>query len=101
MINNNRRKFVTFVGAGAVAVPVSALIGTLPSHAASHSDGEMINPEDPTAAALQYVVESEVDGANCATCALYNGDDKAGMCPLFQGVKVHATAWCSAYAPKA
>lgn len=98
MINNNRRKFVTFVGAGAVAVPVSALIGTLPSHAA---DMEMVNPEDPTAAALQYVVETEMEGKNCMTCALYNGDEEAGMCPLFQGKKVHATGWCSAYAPKA
>jgi len=96
MTDKTRRKLMTMMGAGAVAVPVSALIGTLPSHAA-----DMVDIESDQAKALQYIEVSEVEGSNCASCTLYQGDDAAGMCPLFPGSKVGATAWCSAYTPKA
>lgn len=96
MTDTSRRKFVAVMGASAVAVPVSALIGTLPSHAA-----EMVDPASDQAVALQYIEVSEMEGKNCLNCTLYQGDDKAGACPLFAGSQVGAEAWCSAYTPKA
>jgi len=97
MTDSTRRKFVTYLGAGAVAVPVSALIGTLPSHAA-----EMVDPASDQAVALQYKVETEEAGKSCSTCTLYQGADApSGVCPLFAGKEVAAGAWCSAYTPKA
>lgn len=96
MTDITRRKFVTIMGASAVAVPVSAVIGTLPSHAA-----DLVDPASDQAVALQYTEVSEVDGSNCSTCTLYQGDDTAGACPLFAGSQVGAGAWCSAYTPKA
>lgn len=33
MTDKKRRQFVTMMGAGAAVIPVSALIGALPSHA--------------------------------------------------------------------
>ncbi len=96
MTDSTRRKFVTYLGAGAVAVPVSALIGTLPSHAA-----ELVDPASDQAVALQYTAETEMEGKNCSTCTLYQGGEASGMCPLFAGKEVAANAWCSAYTPKA
>ena len=96
MTDSTRRKFVTYLGAGAVAVPVSTLIGTLPSHAA-----ELVDPASDQAVALQYVTASEVDGKTCSNCTLYQGGEESGMCPLFAGKEVASGAWCSAYTPKA
>jgi len=96
MTDKNRRKFVTMMGASAVAVPVTSLIGTLPSHAA-----ELVDPASDQAVALQYVAESTTDGQNCGNCTLFQGDDASGACPLFPGSKVPSAAWCSAYTPKA
>jgi hypothetical protein len=99
MTDTNRRKFVTFLGAGAAIVPLSALITSLPSHAA---DAPAVDPASAQAKALQYVTMSEVDGKMCKGCALYSGDEGAEMggCPLFPGSAVAAEAWCSAFVPK-
>jgi len=61
----------------------------------------MVDPESSQALALAYVNESTVEGQNCSNCALYqNGDEKVGECPLFQGKKVTAGAWCNAWVLK-
>jgi len=96
MTDKNRRKFVTMMGASVVAVPVTSLIGTLPSHAQ-----DMVDPASDQAIALQYVAESITEGQMCGNCTLFQGDDTGGACPLFPGSKVPAAAWCSAYTPKA
>ena len=97
MTDKKRRQMLFVMGATAATVPVSALIGALPSHAA-----EMVDPESAEAKGLAYVAESEKDDQNCANCALFQADDgaEAGACPLFAGKEVHAAGWCSAYAPK-
>lgn len=99
MTDIKRRKFVTFLSAGAAAVPLSALITSLPSHAADPA----VDPESAQAKALQYVVMTEVEGKMCSGCALYSGAEGSDMggCPLFPGSSVPAAAWCSAYVPKA
>ena len=97
MTDIKRRKFVTLMGASATVIPVSALIASLPSHAA-----DVVDPESAQAKALQYVAESENAEQNCANCSLYTGEADADMgpCPLFPGAEVMAAGWCSAWVAK-
>mgnify|MGYP000088154424 CR=1 FL=1 len=101
MTDKNRRKFVTMMGAGAAVVPLSALVGSLPSHA--QDDLPLVDPESAQAQALQYIESSDKDGQLCSNCSLYQGAEgsEQGPCPLFPGNAVLAGAWCSAYVPKA
>ncbi|MFK8075381.1 MAG: high-potential iron-sulfur protein [Granulosicoccus sp.] len=96
MTDIKRRKFVTLFSASAAVVPLSALITSLPSHAAD----PMVNPESAQAKALQYDIAT--DDKMCITCALFTGVDGTvgGSCPLFPGSTVHAEAYCSAFVPK-
>lgn len=96
MTDIRRRKLLGAMGASAVAVPVSAVIGTLPSHA---QDNPMVDPASAQAQALQYVETSPDAAAVCSGCALYTGDDgaEAGPCGIFPGMNVTAGGWCSAY----
>ncbi|MFK7997206.1 MAG: high-potential iron-sulfur protein [Granulosicoccus sp.] len=98
MTDIKRRKFVTLLGAGATVIPVSALVASLPSHAA-----EPVNPDSAQAKALQYLSESENPEQNCGNCTLYSGGDGEAMgpCPLFPGAAVMSAGWCSAWVPKA
>lgn len=100
MTDIKRRKFISLVGVGATAIPVSALIASLPSHA---SDLVAVDPESAQAKALQYVSESEKGNSNCGNCTLYSGaeSEDSGPCPLFPGSAVMSAGWCSAYVPKA
>lgn len=98
MTDSKRRKFVTFLSAGAAAVPLSALITSLPSHAAD----ALVDESSAQAKALQYVAMTPDEGKMCSNCALYSGaaDADMGGCPLFPGASVAAKGWCSAYVPK-
>jgi len=99
MTDKNRRKFVTALGASTVAIPVSALIGSLPSHAA---DAPMVDEASDSAKNWEYVAVSPDAEKNCQGCALYQGeaDAEGGPCPLFPGEHVAATGHCKAFAPK-
>lgn len=99
MTDVSRRKLLSLMGAGAVAVPAAAVIGTLPSRA--QAQDEFVDEASAQAVALQYKAETEEEGKNCLSCTLYQGDETGGACPLFAGAKVHANGWCSAYTPKA
>lgn len=99
MTDKKRRQFVTMMGASTVAIPVSALIGSLPSHAA---DAPMVDEASAAAKNWEYVAESTVADNMCSNCALYQGEDDSasGGCPLFPGAAVASAGWCKAYAPK-
>lgn len=101
MTDKTRRKFVSLMGAGAAVVPLSALVGALPSHA--QDDLPLVDPASAQATALQYVEVSEKDGQACSNCSLYTGTEGSenGPCPLFPGNSVTANGWCSAYVPQA
>lgn len=96
MTDIRRRKLLGAMGAGAVAVPVSAVIGTLPSRA---DDTPMVDPASAQAQALQYVEVSPDSTKLCSGCALYTGaaDADAGPCGIFPGMNVAAGGWCSAF----
>ena len=99
MTDNKRRKLITFMGAATVAVPVSALIGSLPSHA---DDTPLVDENSAAAKTWEYVSVSADESKTCRGCALYGGgpDDKSGTCPLFQGSHVAPTAYCKSYTPR-
>lgn len=101
MTDKTRRQFISLVGAGAAAVPLSALVGALPSRAQA-AEMPMVDPEAAQAKALQYVAATTVDGQMCSTCTLYQGAEgsEAGPCPLFPGNNVAGPGWCSAFVPK-
>lgn len=98
MVDPKRRQLMGMMSAGAVAVPLSAVVGTLPSYA---DDLPEVDPASAQAAALQYAAESPDPATNCANCTLYQGAEgnELGPCPLFPGNAVHAAGWCSAYVP--
>lgn len=98
MTDKNRRRFVSVLGASSVAVPLGMLVSSLPSRA---DDLPMVDPEEPQAKALSYVVQAEGED-NCAGCALYlaEADAEAGPCGVFPGKHVAGAGWCSAYVAK-
>ena len=100
-----RRAFLRTSLAIATAVPLGAIPLTLKAQ-------EMVDENDPSAAALGYKADaSEVDaakfpqyaeGQHCGNCQLYQGGDaEAGACAIFPGKQVAAKGWCSAYVKKA
>jgi len=94
--DSQRRKLLSTAGAVAVAIPVSALIGSRAAMAA------MVDPASDNAVRLKYVEVSATDGQSCSGCALYQAADVegAGNCPLFQGSNVGDGSWCSAWVAK-
>lgn len=91
----DRRDFLKLSG--------STLIGvTLGGVALRANAQEKLALDDPTAVALKYVHNSEVEGANCANCMYIQGEDGAEWrpCGIFPGKVVAANGWCSAWMKK-
>ena len=101
----SRRSFIQILPlAGALA---------LCTRTAFAADPATVDPKDPQAAALGYVVDATkadkarfpkyAAGQACAGCQLYQGKagDAAGACAIFAGKSVSAKGWCSAYVKKA
>ena len=99
MTNFTRRQFNKLLAGGAVAIPVASI---LVSGSARAEDLPMVDPEAPLSKGLQYVLQTEKEGVNCASCLLYSDDGtgEKGACSIFPGSLVPAEAWCSAYQPK-
>jgi len=99
MTDKNRRNFMAVMGATTVAVPLSALVGALPSHA---DDMPMVDVDSPEAKNWEYVATSTVADNQCNNCVLYQGEADAagGGCPLFPGKQVASEGWCKAWAAK-
>ena len=100
MVDKKRRQLMGMVGASAAVVPLSAVVGSLPSHA---EDLPLVDPGSAQAAALQYTATTPDEATKCSNCTLFQGaqGDETGPCPLFPGSAVAADGWCSAYVPKA
>lgn len=100
-----RRTFIQIIPlAGALALCARTAVA---------ADLPKVDPKDPQAAALGYVVDAAnadkakfpkyAAGQACTGCQLYQGKagDAGGACTLFAGKQVSAKGWCSAYAKKA
>jgi hypothetical protein len=79
----------------------------------AQAPGAVLDPKDPQAAALGYVVDATkadkakfpkyAAGQSCGNCQLYQGaaGSTQGPCPIFQNKQVAAKGWCSAWVKKA
>nr|WP_136250771.1 high-potential iron-sulfur protein [Ningiella ruwaisensis] len=95
MKNLDRRDFLKLSG--------TTLIGmTLGGVALRANAQEKLELDDPTAVALKYTHNSEVEGANCANCMYIQGEEGAEWrpCGIFPGKVVAADGWCSAWMKK-
>jgi hypothetical protein len=101
----SRRSFIQIIPlAGALALCANAAIA---------ADLPKVDPKDPQAAALGYVVDATkadkakfakyAAGQACGGCQLYQGKatDAGGPCAIFAGKQVSSKGWCSAYVKKA
>ena len=101
----SRRTFIRILPlAGTLALGVKT---------ARAADAAKVDPKDPQAMALGFVVDAtEPDkakspkyaaGQSCGGCQLYQGKagDAAGPCAIFAGKQVSSKSWCSAYTKKA
>ena len=109
-MNNSvsRRSLVTGALLAAAAMPLVPL-GLAPARAAASAP---LDPSDPAAKALGYVVDSAAVDATanpthkaeqvCANCAQFQGKagDTAGNCNIFPGKSVAAKGWCKVWAKK-
>jgi hypothetical protein len=99
-----RRSFIQIIPlAGALALTARPAL----------ADAPHVDPKDPQAAALGYVVDATkadkakfpkyAAGQVCSGCQLYQGKaaDASGPCVIFAGKQVPAKGWCSAYTKKA
>jgi hypothetical protein len=97
--NLSRRAFVgRGLAAGALTL-VGALVAT---RAADQSAPTLVDPDEPTAKAVEYAPTSPKADQKCGGCALYQGkaDDPQGPCLLFQGRSVTGAGWCKGWTKK-
>jgi len=102
-----RRSMVGRVLMAGALTPVSGLLRT-----AGAMESTPLDPKDPTAKALGYVVDAtQVDsaespaykrGQKCGNCLQFTGRrrDATGGCNVFAGHTVPAVGWCKSYSPK-
>ncbi len=99
-----------FIGATAVAIPVTAIFASRTA-AAQAKELPKLDPNDPVAKALQYTPDvSKIDaaktplhkaGADCANCVQIQANTGAFRpCAAFPGKLVAEKGWCSAWAKK-
>jgi High potential iron-sulfur protein len=106
--NIHRRTFIRAALLGAAGIPAAGMLREVQAAAAS----PMLDPNDPMARALGYVVDaSSVDakanltfkaGQHCGNCVQFQGKatDKTAACPIYPGKQVEATGWCKVWAQK-
>ncbi len=86
----------------AALLPAGALIA---GAGAAEADSPLLSPQAPEAKAVQYTenaatAKAATAGANCGSCALYQGKygSAQGPCQIFPGKSVKAAGWCSSWA---
>lgn len=107
---SSRRVFLLTL---AVAGPAIAQTKPAAAPAAKPAATPMVDPKDPTAAALGYVDDTakadtkkypkHAKEQSCANCQLFQGKagDTSGACAIFPGKHVAAKGWCSSWVKKA
>jgi hypothetical protein len=105
----SRRTVIKTALLGAAVVPATLFLSTAQGAAAPLVP---LDPNDPQAKALGYVVDTtKVDAKTntthtpeqkCAKCLQFQGKptDKTGGCNIFMGKSVAANGWCKVYGAK-
>jgi hypothetical protein len=95
-MTTSRRRFLKLSAGGIVGISMGGI--SLKAQA-----NEQLDPENPQAKALQYTHTSDKPEANCANCALIQGNDGDTWrpCSIFPGKLVNSDGWCAAWAKKA
>jgi High potential iron-sulfur protein len=93
-----RRQMLRITAGASVIVPLGLLTTRL-THAA---DLPQLDPNDPMAKALEYVLASANPDQHCKSCQLYSGEVGAewGPCAVFPGKSVNANGWCKSWLKK-
>jgi hypothetical protein len=101
------------VKSGLIAGTLVPAFGLLGRTAGAQTPPTPLNPTDPVAKSLSFVLDAtKVDatanptykaGQHCGTCAQYTGKAGAtsGGCNIFVGHTVPVTGWCKVWAAKA
>jgi hypothetical protein len=95
-MTTSRRRFLQLSAGGIVGISMGGIsLKTL-------ANDEQLDPQSPQAKALQYVHQSDKEGANCANCALIQGNagETWRPCAIFPGKVVNSDGWCAAWAKK-
>jgi hypothetical protein len=94
----SRRGLLTQAIAAAALIP-----GFVLTRQALGAAATALDPADPMAKALAYVVASTKPDQKCANCAQFQGKagDSSAGCNIFAGKTVAAAGWCSVWAKKA
>ncbi len=100
MSHSTRRQAIKTALAYTAVVPVATLFANS-AKAGGHMP--MVDPNGPTAKALQYVEVSPDDSKLCSGCQLYSGEEgkDVGPCSIFPGKEVTAGGWCLSWVAKA
>jgi hypothetical protein len=87
---------------GIIAGAMFPLAGLVARTAAAAARLPELDPADPAANAMGYVLKTQKPGETCANCAQYVGKARAvtGTCELFPDKRVVAAGWCSAWVKK-
>lgn len=100
MANQSRRDFMRNSLLGLAALPLGA--GIL-SRQALAQDLPRLDPENPQAKALNYVVKASdasdhpayAEGEKCSNCMFYNAENQG--CQLFPQNSVEPAGWCQSW----
>jgi hypothetical protein len=95
----SRRLLVKQMMIAGTVIPIVGILRTTVSIAGASA----VDPADPMAKALQYVLQSAKPDAKCGNCSQYQGkaDDAQGPCAIFPGKTVTAAGWCVSWTKKA
>lgn len=98
-----RRRFIRLALAGAAAAPVAGLFGTHPARADTLPK---LDPDSERAAQLDYTHDAassdnpaRKEGAVCANCTHFKGDEGTAWAPcnIFPEHRVSADGWCASW----
>ena len=92
----SRRRIIRAASAPIIAIPLASL-GL--HRLAAASEKPRVDPEDPTAKALDYAHAAPNPSKRCANCQLYKGSRRSdwGRCIVFPGKLVNTRGWCASW----
>jgi High potential iron-sulfur protein len=89
------------VKGGLIAGSLFPVVGIF-VNASAFAESPALDPNDPSAKSLGYVIKSAKPGQECTNCVQFVGKASAatGGCNIFPGKTVAGGGWCMSYAKK-